>query len=460
MAIDINQLIDIDPSDPIYRPLLEEIQGNILAGYNRQNTVLLVLTFNNNIAATKQWIGTFSNQYVTSAYAQSAEGKTGLVANFFLSMIGYMHLQFAYGDVPQGAYFRGGMKDPNAKELLGDPPVDQWEPAYQPELHGMVLLADDDVTALNTVVTQLQQELLDITSHIHLENGFVMHNANGQAIEHFGFRDGISQPLFLKNQIDSARVAQGGFENWDPRASLSLVLSKDPLGKTEDSYGSFLVYRKLQKDVPGFEANLKTLGDALGVDVELAGAFTIGRFKDGTPVTLSNVADGESNPNFNDFNYQGDQQGSRCPFFAHTRKVNPRGDTETLTSTPVPLPEEKMHRIVRRGASYGAKPPEPAGKTGSGSLFLCFMADIANQFVVMQNIWANNPNFVVQNVGTDPIIGVEKLDSNGQPVPEEYEFPNPWGTTNRKTTDFTHWVLFQGGEYFFTPSLSFLKSLS
>ncbi|MFM6674750.1 MAG: hypothetical protein ACKPJO_32325, partial [Dolichospermum sp.] len=42
---------------------------------------------------------------------------------------------------------------------------------------------------------------------------------------------------------------------------------------------------------------------------------------------------------------------------------------------------------------------------GSGLFFLCFQADISNQFNFMQSVWANANNFVQVNVGVDPIIG-------------------------------------------------------
>ncbi len=456
MPININQVVDIDPSDPVYIPLLEEIQGNILTGHNRDYTAHLLLTFNSNVVGAKQWLGSFANQYVTSALAQSQQGTTGTFANLLFSMSGYMHLQFPYGSVPSSAFFRAGMKDPNTQRVLGDPAVSQWEGTYQNELHALVLVADNDLAALDTLVQSLQQQLADITAAIHIDRGFVMRNPDGQAIEHFGFRDGISQPLFLKSDIDQYLKEQGSFANWDPRAPLNLVLFKDPLGTKPVSYGSYLVYRKLQKNVPGWKENVQELATELAIEPALAGALAMGRFEDGTPVTLKNTATAEIAKN--NFNYQGDQQGSRCPFHAHARKTNPRGDTKTLTSTPVPLEEEKMHRIIRRGSSYGATSPETAQATGSGSLFLCFMADIMNQFNFMQQVWSNSKDFVERGVGSDPVIGVEKLGSDGKPVSEGYQWPSPWGTTTKKSADFTHWVNFQGGEYFFAPSLSFLRS--
>src|SRR6185369_11191026 len=76
---------------------------------------------------------------------------------------------------------------------------------------------------------------------------------------------------------------------------------------------------------------------------ELAGAMVVGRFEDGTPVTMSDEARDENPPN--DFNYTGDA-GSRCPFQAHIRKVNPRG------SGPGGLADERTHIMPRRGIPF------------------------------------------------------------------------------------------------------------
>lgn len=68
---------------------------------------------------------------------------------------------------------------------------------------------------------------------------------------------------------------------------------------------------------------------------ELAGALLVGRFEDGTPVTFQG-ADGLDDPVPNNFDYRGDMAGARCPFFAHIRKTNPRGD---IARTLVPAPQ-------------------------------------------------------------------------------------------------------------------------
>jgi Dyp-type peroxidase family len=316
-------------------------------------------------------------------------------------------------------------------------------------------LADDDGEKLQQELEKIKETLSPVAKILRQETGFVLRNQSGKIIEHFGFVDGISQPLFLKRDIDRAKQRNDSFDQWDPRAPLNLVLAKDPQGKTPDSYGSYLVYRKLEQNVKGFRKQIRELAQALGITTELAEAYAMGRFRDGTPVTLSDTPD--SDKNTNNFSYTADMQGSRCPFHAHIRKTNPRGDTGRITPPEVPLEEERMHRIARRGISYGNDNLEAEPETGSGLLFLCFQADIQNQFFFMQGLWSNSLNFVKPKVGRDPVIGQGAIfpDQTNQ-----HFWPKQWGESDFAAFNFALWIKMKGGESFFSPSISFLKSLA
>ena len=460
--VDINNIVEINPlEDGDYRPLLEDLQGNIIKGHGRENAVHLFLKFKDGKQdQVKQWLREFTCDYVTSAWKQAHEaeqyrqyGTKGCVfTNVFLTVFGYDYLGLMGGDLPfQEDYFLGGMKDPNSQTGFADPTIDQWDAGFQEMIHGLILMADDNVDELLEKVNPVIESLEQIADIVQREDGFVLRNGENKVIEHFGFRDGVSQPLFTKRDIEKERkLDDTNFSDWDPRAPLSLVLLKDPFGKTPDSYGSYLVYRKLEQNVPGWNNDVGNLASELEVSGALAGAYTMGRFPDGTPLALT---DQQLGADTNNFNYQADTTGSKCPFHAHIRKTNPRGDTGHLIATPIPLEEEKMHRIARRAISYGEQNPNDAKEEGSGLLFLCFQSNITNQFAFMQRRWANTPGFVQQGTGSDPVIG------QGVAVTESYNWPTSWGSTEQKQADFTKWVTFKGGEFFFTPSLSFLKSL-
>lgn len=474
--------IDTDNPDK-YQTLLEDLQGNILKGHGRKHSVHLFVRFKpNQVEAAKAWIQGFAVS-VTSAKKQADEaaqfrrnkipGDTFI--NFFLTCKGYEYLEIPPFKIPTDQAFRTGMKDDSVKGLLGDPEVSTWDISLQEEIHGLIILADDQLVSLLQTVNQLSQVLFQVAEIVHREDGFVLRNKVREPIEHFGFADGISQPLFLKQDVLKAKISDCGFTRWDPRAPLNLLLVKDPNGHTEDSYGSYLVYRKLEQDVEAFRQAQTALAEKLGVDEGLAGAYMVGRFADGTPVTL---ADRPAATPTNNFNYSDDPhefgldpQPTKCPFHAHIRKTNPRGDTGRVVSSPdfqQSLDIERGHRIARRAVSYGEIDPTKAPKTGSGLLFLCFQGDISNQFNFMQASWANQNSFVKVNVGNDPIIGVA---GNGEVDPDvvgHQKWIKDWGEPETisgaelfpdPSERFRIWVHLKGGEYFFAPSISFLKKL-
>jgi Dyp-type peroxidase family len=453
----------IDPENPgKYETLLKDLQGNILKGHGRAHAVHLFLKFKDGkIPEVKQWIQDFATTYVTSAKMQSDEAVRyrtekipgSVFANFFLSRKGYEQLGFKPSKIPADQPFRYGMKNDTVRNLLADPPVEAWDRGFQEDIHALVLMADDDVVDLLQKVNKMSQQLLQVAEIVQREDGFVLRNECNQVIEHFGFVDGVSQPLFLKRDIVAARIQNVDFSKWDPRAPLSIILVKDRNGKTEDSYGSYLVYRKLEQNVEQFLKDEQHLAEQLGIDKELAGALIMGRFRDGTPVTLADIPAAASN----NFNYNDDAEGTKCPFHAHIRKANPRGDLTRVESS-VDYTEssvtERSHRIARRGISFGENDCTKKTSSGSGLLFLCFEADIENQFNFMQAAWSNTGNFVKVNVGPDPIIGQAG-------IARKQQWPKKWGEAETvEGFDFPLWVHMKGGEYFFAPSMSCLTTMA
>jgi Dyp-type peroxidase family len=452
----------IDPDNPgQYLGLLNDLQGNILKGHGRDHNTHLFLKFKpGQVAAVKQWIQTFAQTYITSAKQQAdetrrykQEGIPGkLFANLYLSRHGYEYLQIKPFKIPGDQPFRMGMKHEEIRTSLGDPKVETWEIGFQQEIHALVSVADDHLVGLLQVVNKMTRELCRIADIIHREDGFILRNKTGQIIEHFGFVDGVSQPLFLQPDIVRSRSKNSDFDKWDPRASLDIILVKDPNGKTEDSYGSYLVYRKLEQNVKAFRQNERELAKTLNTREDLAGALVVGRFQDGTPLALTDMPD-YTVISTNNFNYDEDLKATKCPFHAHIRKMNPRGDTGRTVSSQgfeEALHVERIHRIARRGVSYGEHDPTKEPETDSGLLFLCFQSNIENQFNFMQVRWANAKNFVQVNVGPDPLIG--------QPEGTQ-KWPTQWGKPETKDYSFKLWITMKGGEYFFAPSISFLKTL-
>lgn len=499
------------------------LQGNILNGHGRDHTFNIFLRLPEGDAARR--VVKQLCPFVTTAAKQESErrqfknfGIPGkLFCNLFLSAAGYRRLGHtndelrpAFSEPPEDrrqvkSNFLDGMAA-HAVEDLGDPPTDRWDFGTKADdIHAMVLLADDDEPFLRRAARALVDYLEDHGCIlVWAERGTALRTDAKEGIEHFGYVDGRSQPLFLTSdfqthpegkegvvldangRIDPARTREnlgpggngGPIDVWNPFEPLKLVLLPDPLAKRADCLGSYFVFRKLEQNVRDFTIAEQKLADALGLDGderERAGAMTVGRFRDGTPLVL-NRTDGLVPPKENNFRHDvasnglPDKEALRCPFQGHIRKTNPRGDIGTQTGGQVTDAQERERRIARRGITYGVRNRHPNAfqalddlpAKDVGLLFMCFQASIRKQFAFMQRSWANNQNFVTGNVGLDPIIG--SLDHEaGQKVNRvDQKWRPEWDdkTSAERPFAFAGFVKMKGGEFFFAPSLPYLKGLA
>ena len=502
----------IDETDRTFADVLDDLQGNILAGHGRLHAAHLFVHFRSScLHDAKAWIRGFASGRITSALAQAQASEAfrasaadaGGFAHFALSAAGYRALGVPSAQIPQGTDPRNrGGSTPPPNEAVGeysnvfgagmaarqkfllDPPQASWDPEYRGDdstIHAMILLADDDpaelVAAERVVRSQLARfaDLVAVERGMNLKKKFQPEDGEGVSIEHFGYVDGRSQPLFLlRHVVREDPVGGGSF--WDPRAPLSLVLVPDPNGVPDVSFGSFLVYRKLEQNVKGFKAAEKAVAAQLGLPTELVGAMAVGRYEDGTPVVLQ--PSNGTRPIPNDFNYGGDPAGRACPFHAHIRKTNPRLESARLGGPFAQSEAEELgHRIARRGIPYGG--PQSEGDDlptrGVGLLFFCYQSDIWEQFEFMQRFWANNPTFLEPGMGgpgapeftptgLDAVIG-QRIPGQADPigVPEPFppkNWPREWGKpTQNVSLDFAGFVNLRAGEYLFSPCISFLRTL-
>ena len=469
----------LDINDPTTQRLLRSIQGNILKPHGRDNANHVFVTFNGGPSAARSWVRQ-AGESVTSAWAQHEQSQRfkatcaggvpsdgGTFVGLFVSADGYVALGLPAQRFESS--FRKGMKSRDgtvltlAKQIISvdnkDPEPGTWQADYRHAIHLMLLLADDNLSRLEAQTAVVIASLKGIATTFVEPGARIMlpvvpPNAckKGKDLEHFGYRDGISQPLFfaddIQEKLGQADPAVG--HRYDPSAPTELVLARDPFGATEHALGSYLVFRKLAQDVDGFHKAVAELaGTVNDGDQALTGAQVIGRFKDGTPVTDFDRPQG-LNADVNNFNYDGDEhtdedEGQRCPLHAHIRKTNPRNNTP-LTSHE----SERSRRIARRGMPYG-KPGDPE----VGLLFMCFQHDIHHQFEFIQRVWVDNSRFpqLVRGTGDDPLIGQDETHA-------EQRWGEVWDQEEPKhEVDFKSHVKLRGGEYFFAPSLSFFENV-
>jgi len=284
--------------------------------------------------------------------------------------------------------------------------------------------------------------------------------------EHFGWLDGISQPgvTDLTTPFPGQDLLNAGrfvFGYQDAPAE------KIPWMKN----GSFMVFRRLKQLVPEFDKFLLDAAQALQIDPVTLGARAVGRWKSGAPMALTPSQDdttlGVDPKQNNNFDFVDDQAQRRCPFGAHIRKTNPRGD----------LPQDAVdtRRIIRAGIPFGPEVSAAERTSGQtqqerGLMFVCYQTSIVGQFEFVQGTWANNPEFVspvfpkkradgtLITVGIDPIIGQAKPPAVARTMDEPA--PNfPTGSVVSTLNLAQTFVVPTGGGYFFMPSISALRDV-
>lgn len=453
----------IDFKQPANEEFLANLQANILKHHGRDHALHVFLQFTADSAGIKDWISGYAaeltdagKQLLDAFLFKETKGlhDGGPVIGFFLSASGYKALDITTGlpgdPARQDAFWRG-LKD-HGQAVLNDPPVTAWQTEFQSTIDAMVLLADDDLQRLEGILKKITDQAGILFTIVHIQQGEVLRNKQ-RGIEHFGYVDGISQPVFLAGELPAGKVWD---DNDDP---FKIALVKEAVTGHDDCYGSFLVFRKLEQHVKAFKEQEDEIGEKLFPrlpqeeegQAEVAGAYIVGRFEDGTPVVKHSKAleAGDEKPLDNDFHYGIDTTGSKCPYHAHIRMTNPR-DRRLSDFT----------RIVRRGIPY-----DEAGRNGDlewfpegnvGLLFMCYQASIDKQFAVIQGKWANQGDIFPEKTGIDGIIGQGKGNINTQWLPLN------WGAEDKvKMKDiFTGFVTLKGGEYFYAPSIPFLKNIN
>lgn len=491
MAIDFSKQQLHDPKDNEVQKLLEGIQGNILKGHGRDHTVHVFVKFDSpDTINLRENLVAVAGNFVTSALQQHVETVQfkrfkipgALFGNIFLTANGYRALGFTEDQLESAfsdTLFLEGM--PAHQTDFNDPSPTQWEKGYQDgDIDAMFLLADDDKDFLMRQARTFINRLDKFCNILVVELGDALrHKDNNEGIEHFGYVDGRSQPIYLLGDERD----EGKIDKWNPIEPLNILLTKDK-SVAEDNgnnFGSYFVFRKLEQNVLAFKTRELELASELGFTIdeekERAGAMAVGRFEDGTPLVLSQT-DGFIPKKENNFTYEDDDDNTatgkagslKCPYQAHIRKTNPRGDS--VRRFGISDREERDHRITRRGITFGKREKHPNDAQaisdfptkGVGLLFMCFQSDIQNQFAFMQHNWANNEGFVKGKVGIDPVIGQSNSASpssqNWRPhYGDETEPDNP---EDKETKEFLFhgFVKMKGGEFFFAPSMAFLRNFS
>lgn len=467
---------------------LEDIQGYIIRGYKRmqfsRNLLLRVI----DAALAKQWLHDVSSSVTIGVHHPTADPNIETCLNIAFTSAGLTAIGLNDENLQNFTReFREGMTTPHRQRLLGDehssaPDNWQWGGQKNEAVHILLILFAADNDKLLAYYSKVRQEY----SKKGLHEVIIL---DGQQLEanreHFGFRDGIGQPVIEgsgRNGPMDDIIATGeflmGYKNEygvfpdTPLIAYSQgnmnLLPGDAGGsgnKDLGRNGSYLVFRQIRQNVEAFWTfmNEKTKTRDGKMDVEestrLAAKF-IGRWPSGAPLVKFPDKDPGVLSDDDDFNYADiDKYGVKCPFGSHIRRTNPRDNFED-DGPKESLRLSKRHRILRRSKLYGVPHfgsplnTKPEGEVGL--LFMCFNTDISRQYEFVQYTWAGYPKFQQLYNDPDPIIGVKEMLSEG----EEQNFTIQQEPVSKCITGLQRFIQVKGGAYFFFPSITAIRYLA
>jgi Dyp-type peroxidase family len=351
--------------------------------------------------------------------------------------------------------FQQGMAA-RAAELgdVGDSGPANWEkPLGTPDVHVALAALSPDGARLAAVVERARRAHQELPGVEVIWRQDCYQLPTGRTS--FGFKDGIGQPAVEGSGIPGSNprerpIKAGEFILGYPDETGSLPPMPTPelLGRN----GTYIVFRKLHTRVAAYRRYLRERA-ASREEEALLGAKVVGRWQSGAPLALSPDHDdpqlGADPARNNDFDYHDDLRGFKCPAGAHARRANPRDALEDEGSVNV-----RLHRMIRRGTSYGPMLPEGVLEDDGidrGIIFVFVGAHLKRQFEFVKTQWINDGIFIGTPAEKDPLAGPN--DGSGT-------FTIPQRPIRRRLQGLPPFVVTRGGEYCFAPGLRALRWLA
>ncbi|WP_433716945.1 hypothetical protein ACQP2Y_23730 [Actinoplanes sp. CA-051413] len=424
IAVDLDE--DRVPEPGPVAPLeLPDIQGIVLRGFADHSVAAHLFLRITSGPQARRWMRTVAPE-VTSAAEVGDRPAQALhlgISHTGLKRLGVPAAEL--DDFPEE--FREGM---HAREDVLSPGrgAGPWqEPFTEPGAVDVVLLLTaTDSAELDPWLDRLRAGIADSEGLrvVGEQRGGRLSDPRGDGrtfVEHFGFADGISQPRvagYGRPDAPGEVLPPGEFVLGMPDVDGDVAGRFLPPGLSRN--GSYLVYRKLEQDVPAFRemTGAAAAGFEGGADDVAAGL--VGRRRDGELL-------------------------APCPAAAHVRRANPRG------ALPGGSKLTRRHLMLRRGIPYGPYLPPGAEDDGAerGLLFLAVVADPGRQFEFVQTEWMADGNAFGRGREEDIFTTAggpgARILLQGSP-PAYVDVPRPLVTC-------------RGGEYFLLPGLDALRAL-
>jgi Dyp-type peroxidase family len=521
-----------EPGEPVYeRAVRDDVQGNIIPGFNKDHQHFLFLRIADP-QPTSRWLARIAPRLATmddvlafvrahrSQRFRLGAAEPRLSATWVNLAFSHAAIRKLAGEAAADSFgeisFRQGLAARST--YLGDP-VSPAHPGHRSrwlvggphnEADILVMVAADEVRDLDDAVGEIREEVDGQgLERVFEQRGDTLPGAL-RGHEHFGFKDGVSQPG-IRGRVSTAPgdfITPRYLASDDPHARLfakpgqplvwpGQFLLGEPRQDTQDLYapaaaasnfppwarrGAYLVCRRLRQDVEAFWEFAVDAAAQLELEPLHFASLLVGRWPSGAPVMRTPHADdaalaGDEFAN-NHFLFEdatrdsvlrpipgysgdahaaarGDVLGRVCPHFAHIRKLNPRdGGTE------LGAPSDTLLRLIlRRGIPFGPPvagvedPPRELVEQERGLMFIAFAGTIEDQFEFITRHWANSaiqPRFG----GHEPVMG--QRDRNRS---RERFVDMPGEASPRRLRLDEEWVFPTGGGYFFAPPISALAEI-
>lgn len=507
---------------------LLDIQGNVIRAYGRFGYPVARYVFLNcsQAASARAFVGEVTKKVTTSV--NWGDGPDEVPRPNWTVNIAFTYQGLKAVELPRDSLmgfspeFVAGMKA--RKDILGDDGPSaphHWDPIWQEnrkdrerDVHLFIALnarsqalLEDSYTWLKQLVAQFNNEIVILGGHRGDDNQLldyqdvciVFENGKPTAKEHFGYTDGISDPVF-EGMPKDAQNPQGRGKQMEDGSWAPLATGEFLLGHIDEAReyppapkpvllarnGTYMVYRKLHENVATFDRYMEEHGKHFPGGKELLKAKCVGRWADnGAPLVAA--PDAEAKAKFdaafavaNDlerdrmlsgFTYDNDMSGGKCPFSAHIRRLNPRASLEMVSGdTPGSLKKNagafdtpgalsNRRRLLRRGLPYGQVKDRTRDDGNHGIIIMMVNADINRQYEFVQQQWINYGNDFRAGNDKDIILGNHSLDERFpskaviQVEPDSDEMPY-------FLPNIPRFVETRGGDYFFIPSMTALRMIA
>ncbi len=496
---------------------LSNIQGNIFGGFNKDYQTMLFLHFLDP-AKGRKWVGHITSEIATSEDVvafndlfkalKARHGREGFVkatwTNLAFTHSGLQTLE-AKGLHEFPRTFQQGMAA--RAEIIGD--VNSSAPEHwigslgSKNVHALLIIASDSPTDLEYTVNRYIQDpvFTSAAKVLYTQEGRTRLDIPGEAgHEHFGFKDGVSQPgirgLTPPNESNPNQGQRGqdllhpgefvlGYPTQKPIPKDGVDgPNPDPGPKSESGpywtvNGSYLVFRRLQQNVQDFRDQVKDLAYEQKLTPEVMGAKLVGRYKSGAPLERTKDQPDTFDPTLEDpskkdpgllqderinfFEYGDDKAGEIVPRAAHIRKAYPRDQIGGAGASSES--ETQTHRLLRRGIPFGSS-LDALGQSSDdrGLLFLAYQTDLERQFEFVQAAWVNDPKFPCPAGQKDKetVCSGDAVDGQDPIIAQSSEgaFNLPAKGCPMHSLSVKHFVTTTGGEYFFQPSIKALYQIA